>query len=64
MEDPQIIYEGTYAEKLPKGGVVNFGKFENYFGTFRFEFLGPGSFSKILKSTFDFLSKFSLNSQA
>ena len=52
MEDPQIIYEGTYAEKLPKGGVVNFGKFENYFGTFRFEFLGPGSFSKILKSTF------------
>ena len=41
------------------------GKFwiiRNYFGTFPFEFLGPGSFSKILKSTFDFfLSKFSLH---
>ena len=32
--------------------MVNFGKFENYFDTFRFEFLGPGPFSKILKSTF------------
>ena len=50
--DPQTIYGGTYAKKLPKGGVVNFGKFENYFGTFRVEFLGPGLFSKILKSTF------------
>ena len=47
MEEP-----GTYAKKLPKGEVVNFGKFENYFSTFRFEFLGPGSFSKILKSNF------------
>ena len=45
--DPQIIYGGTYAKKLPKGGVVNFGKFENYFVTFHFGFLGPGSFSKI-----------------
>ena len=31
---------------------LSFRKFENYFGTFRFEFLGPGSFSKIEKSTF------------
>ena len=36
-------------KKLPKGGVV---KFESYFGTFRFEFLGPGSCSKILTSSF------------
>ena len=34
--------------------MVNFGKFENYFGTFGFEFLCPGSFYKILKNTFDF----------
>ena len=36
------------------------GKFwiiRNYFGTFPFEFLGPGSFSKILKSTFDFFCR-------
>ena len=52
--DPQIMYGGTYDKKLPKGGVVNFGKFENYFGTFGFEFLCPGSFYKILKNTFDF----------
>ena len=50
--DPQIIYGGTCAKKLSKIGVVNFGKSDNYFGTFPFEFLGPGSFSKILKSTF------------
>ena len=32
--------------------MVNFRKFENYFGIFRFKCLGPGSFSKILKCTF------------
>ena len=48
----KTIYGGTYAKKLPMGGVVDLGKSKNYFGTFRFEFLGPRSFYKILKSTF------------
>ena len=44
----------TCSETSLKDGVVNFGKSENYLDTFRFEYLSPGSFSKILKELFNF----------